>query len=437
MFTFDPGALPAGLRAALPGDLLGRLVTDGSKAERLPAAVCDHRGAAGLADQPPLFARPEHRMLEQRTPDVQVVIDGLGDTRPWSVYRGEAPVARGHVRNGSIGWGMREAGKLLGVQYGHYNDIAGKVMGLQAYGTVDPGYLAWLDRFGFEQLRDIWSVEHWHAWRGDALVGGLSLLDWIATVHLRMGRMLVAFFQRHAAPGDVVSYSGGVAQNVMWNSMLRAHFPNLVVPPHASDEGLSLGGIEWLRRQHGLPPLELPGFPFAQADAAVPPPSGATVEAATRLLAAGKVVGWYRGHGEIGPRASGNRSILMDPRLPQGKDLLNRVKRREPYRPFGASVLRRLHDTHFAGAQDAFMLQSCRCGSPAPSRQSRTSTIAAACRRWTAPPTACSPGCWKPSTTAPAARCSPTPASTWPASRSRRTRTMRGSCSPNRRSTRW
>ncbi|WP_299764263.1 hypothetical protein, partial [Ramlibacter sp.] len=58
-----------------------------------------------------------------------------------------ALVARGHARNGSIGWGMREAGKLLGVRYGHYNDIAGKVMGLQAYGTVDTGYLAWLDRF--------------------------------------------------------------------------------------------------------------------------------------------------------------------------------------------------------------------------------------------------------------------------------------------------
>lgn len=365
VFTFDPGALPADLRAALPDDLLGRLVTDGSRAERLPPALCAYLGVTRgwLASHHYSHALSTW-MLEQRPPDVQVVIDGLGDTRPWSVYRGEALVARGHIRNGSIGWGMREAGKLLGVQYGHYNDIAGKVMGLQAYGTVDEGYLAWLDRFGFEQLRDIWSVEHWHAWRGDALVGQRSLLDWIATVHLRMGRMLVAFFQRHAGPDDLVSYSGGVAQNVVWNSMLRAHFPRLVVPPHASDEGLSLGGIEWLRRQHGLPPFELPGFPFAQADTAVPAPTGATIDAAARLLAAGKVVGWYQGHGEIGPRALGNRSILMDPRLPQGKALLNRVKRREPYRPFGASVLRRHHDAHFDGAQDAFMLQSCRLRAP-------------------------------------------------------------------------
>ncbi|MDB5752118.1 MAG: hypothetical protein JWP65_2539 [Ramlibacter sp.] len=211
-------------------------------------------------------------------------------------------------------------------------------------------------------------MEHWHAWRGDGLVGGHSLLDWIATVHLKMGRMLVAFFRRHAEPHETVSYSGGVAQNVVWNAMLRQHFPNLVVPPHACDEGLSLGGIEWLRRLHDLPAFTLPGFPFAQSDTAVPPPSDATVAAAADLLAAGKVVGkvvgWYHGHGEIGPRALGNRSILMDPRLADGKERLNAVKQRENYRPFGASVLREHHAGHFDGAPDAFMLFSCQVRRP-------------------------------------------------------------------------
>jgi carbamoyltransferase len=58
------------------------------------------------------------------------------------------------------------------------------------------------------------------------------------------------------------------------------------------------------------------------------------------MLADGKIVGWHQGRGEIGPRALGNRSILMNPAIPDGKAILNeKVKHREPWRPYAASVL--------------------------------------------------------------------------------------------------
>jgi carbamoyltransferase len=58
-------------------------------------------------------------------------------------------------------------------------------------------------------------------------------------------------------------------------------------------------------------------------------------------LAAGKIVGWFQGRAEIGPRALGNRSILADPRSVEMKDHINaRVKHREPFRPFAPAVLR-------------------------------------------------------------------------------------------------
>ena len=82
------------------------------------------------------------------------------------------------------------------------------------------------------------------------------------------------------------------------------------------------------------------GFPFMQDDEAPSRPSTKTIKDTAELLAQGKIVGWYQGHGEIGPRALGNRSILMNPFDPQGKDWINnKVKHREPFRPFGASVL--------------------------------------------------------------------------------------------------
>jgi carbamoyltransferase len=367
VFCIDPGALPPPARQALQAAELARLAAGQVPALLLDATLCRHLGAPrGWLVSHHLAHALDSWMLDAGEPDVRIVIDGLGDGRPWSVYRGETLVAGGDIRRGSIGWGIREAGKLLDVSHGHYNDIAGKVMGLQAHGRVDPGFLERLRRFDIDSVGEIWSVEHWKRHRGDALVARWSLLDWIATVHRRMEEVLVDFFARHARPQEPIAYSGGVAQNVVWNAALRRAFPRLCVPPHASDEGLSLGALEWLRRRHGLPPPRIPQFPYAQEDEApADPPSEATLDRAAALLARGKTLGWFQGRGEIGPRALGNRSILIDPRLPDARERLNRIKRREAYRPFGASVLDEHFEAHFSGEADEFMMYACRVRDPA------------------------------------------------------------------------
>jgi carbamoyltransferase len=59
-----------------------------------------------------------------------------------------------------------------------------------------------------------------------------------------------------------------------------------------------------------------------------------------RAIEAGDVVGWFQGRMEFGPRALGNRSIVVDPRRADMKDILNaRIKHREPFRPFAPSIL--------------------------------------------------------------------------------------------------
>ena len=61
---------------------------------------------------------------------------------------------------------------------------------------------------------------------------------------------------------------------------------------------------------------------------------------AARDIADGLVVGWFQGRMEFGPSALGNRSIVVDPRRPEMKDTLNeRIKKREPFRPFAPSIL--------------------------------------------------------------------------------------------------
>jgi len=65
-------------------------------------------------------------------------------------------------------------------------------------------------------------------------------------------------------------------------------------------------------------------------------------------IAEGRVVGWFQGRMEWGPRALGNRSIVVDPRRAEMKEILNkRVKHREPFRPFAPSILEEKTDEYF------------------------------------------------------------------------------------------
>ena len=133
----------------------------------------------------------------------------------------------------------------------------------------------------------------------------------------------------------------------------------VTVQPAANDAGTALGGCFWLWNtvlrnprtylfEHAfLGPWYSPEVITAAVKAGLRADDG--VEASTvtepatlaaRMLAQGKIIGWFQGRMEMGPRALGNRSILADPRKAEMKDLLNaRVKFRESFRPFAPSVL--------------------------------------------------------------------------------------------------
>jgi len=167
-----------------------------------------------------------------------------------------------------------------------------------------------------------------------------SFLDWLSTCHLLLGQVIERFFSHFCSIDEVIVYSGGCAQNTVFNRVLSQRFPRLIIPPHTYDGGQSLGCVEFLRRYLDLPAQPMLSFPFVQDDEWISPPSSTTIERVASLLAEGAVVGWMIGNGEIGPRALGHRSILFDPRLPQAKDVLNgRVKFREAWRPYAGSVL--------------------------------------------------------------------------------------------------
>jgi len=295
--------------------------------------------------------------LFEGKPDVSIVIDGQGGENCWVVYRDDQLIDSGKVEKvGSIGYGMFILAKELNIQ-GHLIDTPGKLMGLQSYGNIDVEFLKFIQKYNINNVgstRDqririqgtpvsynhnggLFSFEHWKKHKGE--LAEETKLDWLRTVHERCGEIILDFFKVHAKPDDVIHYSGGVAQNIIWNTLLKKHFKNLVILPHSSDEGISLGAMEFLRIKNDLPPFKIDNFPYIQSDELTDDPNDDTIYETAKLLAEGKIVAYYQGNGEIGPRALGNRSILMDPRIPNGKDIMNKVKNREYYRPFGASIL--------------------------------------------------------------------------------------------------
>jgi carbamoyltransferase len=73
-----------------------------------------------------------------------------------------------------------------------------------------------------------------------------------------------------------------------------------------------------------------------------------TCKHAALLIAQGKVIAWYRGRMEFGPRALGHRSILADPSRPEMRDHINAaVKMREAFRPFAPAVIAEAADVYF------------------------------------------------------------------------------------------
>jgi carbamoyltransferase len=155
-----------------------------------------------------------------------------------------------------------------------------------------------------------------------------------------------------------VCLAGGVALNCVANGMIfdRTPYEDVYIQPAAHDAGTSIGAAlhvwhEVLGRPRGFQmrhvyygpeyddaeierELRSHGLDQTRCDGAQ------LIDETARALAAGRVVGWFQGRMEFGPRALGARSILADPRRADMKDILNaRIKLREPFRPFCPSIV--------------------------------------------------------------------------------------------------
>ncbi len=199
-----------------------------------------------------------------------------------------------------------------------------------------------------------------------------SIQDVTEEAMLRMARHV------HSETGEKnLCMAGGVALNCVGNGRIlrEGPFENVWIQPAAGDAGGAVGAAlsvwhQYLGKQRssggghdGMKGSYL-GPEFTDEDIAQAlDQAGARyrklttreiVETSAEALAEGKVVGWFQGRMEFGPRALGGRSILGDPRSEQMQSMMNRkIKFRESFRPFAPSVLRERVEDYFELSADS------------------------------------------------------------------------------------
>ena len=317
-------------------------------------------------------------------------IDGFGDfvSTMWASGEGNSIDVLGQVEYPhSLGIAYTATTQFLG--FPHYGD-EGKVMGLAPYGKPryieefrdiiriedDGRFRLNLDYFlhhaeGVDMIWDhgspvigrIFSTEFTHLF-GQPREEGADLThrdrDIAASLQLRLeevGFHVLNHLHEKTALTDLC-LAGGVAYNSVLNGkvLLNTPFKRVFIQPAAGDSGTALGvcfqihngilqqdrktimmGAYWgpeFPESEIISALEGSGLEYEISDDAE------LIRRAAHDIAEGLIVGWFQGRMEFGPRALGNRSIIVDARRPGMKQILNeRIKKRESFRPFAPSIL--------------------------------------------------------------------------------------------------
>jgi carbamoyltransferase len=318
-----------------------------------------------------------------------VSIDGFGDfsSLMWGVGRGNHFDVRGCVRfPHSLGLFYTAFTQFLG--FPKYGDEY-KMMGLSAYG--EPRFLPQVREVvsthgGQVRLNLAYFLHHrggvdmtWNNCEpsvgtvyspkmvevfGSARVARSDLLphhaDLAASVQAVLEENYFAvldFVQRKTGQKNLC-LAGGVALNCVANGMVfeKTPFRDIYVQPAAHDAGTSIGAALFVQHQILGQPRSFqmrhvyygPEYNDREIERALVEKGTvyhrldrtSLIDRTAREIADGKIVGWFQGRMEFGPRALGARSILADPRRAEMKDTLNRrIKYREPFRPFCPSIL--------------------------------------------------------------------------------------------------
>ena len=321
-----------------------------------------------------------------------VTIDGIGDGVSVALWRGEnnkIEKLQSWGGDGSLGWFYSNVTEALGWWHG---DGEGKTMGLAPYGdyTKCQGVLEkFFPKYAngdLVQPHDFGKIYHWNEngavqWHLDESSEIQALVKKYGPEHIaaeaqrvleeQVKNLVFPWLQREGTSN--LSASGGVMLNVKLNQRLweSGQIGQHHTYPNPGDSGLAVGAALHVYFQHhpsaNIHPIEDlywgPEYSNEEIEEAlklrkvdyrrVDNPE----QYAAQALAKDKIVAWFQGRMESGPRALGARSILMSANKSENKDIINaRVKFREAFRPFCPSLLWEKKEEYLEHPRDEFFM---------------------------------------------------------------------------------
>jgi len=331
------------------------------------------------------------RYLSNKNELALLSFDGLGDFVSTAIAKAtgnDIQILNRVYFPHSLGYFYTAMTQYLG--FPHFGDEF-KVMGLSSYGK--PKYLPILKQFlrpnngfGFKinleafpvvSEKILFSVENGQPkvarlFNEKLLTNALGFaprkrFEPLTQVHKDLAKSIQVCFEQTAnhllhslaekVKTETLALAGGCSHNSVWVGQIpqKTSFRNIHVAPAAHDAGIAVGAAIAATKDKALPESrhwallgpdlnELDENPKAKTFKLITDNKFAKedhlINWMVEQLSQGKIMGVFRGRMEFGPRALGNRSILADPRYAEMKQRLNdRVKHRESFRPFAASVL--------------------------------------------------------------------------------------------------
>lgn len=309
---------------------------------------------------------------------IVMTVDGHGQrncTVLWKVVNGKFEVVKEFNIPNSLGWYYAAFTKFLGFRV---YDGEGKTMGLAPYGRPNPKYKNYVTEMvklvdgGYEldpsyisygkKTVDKNFTDKFAQAFGERPVNGVFSQDHKDIAYEAQDRLeivaahLVDYLVKETNIKNLC-IAGGVALNCKMNGYIwrNCDLENIFIEPVSGDDGTAIGSAMAVYLETGGDPANFekqehvyygPEYSNEEIEAALKEAnlsyrkSSDISKEAAKFIADGKVIAWFQGRMEAGPRALGNRSILTDPRNPDMKDIVNnKVKFREAWRPFCPSML--------------------------------------------------------------------------------------------------
>lgn len=290
-----------------------------------------------------------------------ITVDGQGEDDSgsiWTASSGNMTRIKKISNNQSLGWAYTEVTDLLGFKP-HSHE--GKVMGLASWSkkSIKWNNLWEITSDGYH-LKPNWQNQLWQSYgprreRDQKLTDQHRMIAHGIQEFTEKAGVSLAKWTLKQNPSENIALAGGVALNCDMNMHIlhTKGVKNIFIQPASNDAGTALGAAMEISHQNGEscdfhmkhaywgPEFSNDEIEQQLKESKVDYDKVSDIETETaKILSQGKIVGWFQGRLEIGPRALGNRSILGHPGLKGMKDKINNeVKHREVWRPFAPSVL--------------------------------------------------------------------------------------------------